>query len=164
MSLIILQPTVNQTPDAGQGGTAVTSPSNTGHGSTNVTGVSGGSQTKTCRWFNFQSTAGLVLDIKLKLSWAESGSVIPISLNSFSIEYSLNNGSSWNTVISHAGVVNPDSGNETINIPPQDISIIQVRDTISASDINGGQADLSASVSDIKLEVTVDDTNPVFIG
>lgn len=161
MPLITRQPTANETPDTGQGGLAVTGNTNTGHGSTGVVGVGSGSQLKTCRWFNFQSVAGQITGIRLKLNWSESGSIVPVSGSSFAIDYSLNNGSSWNNIISHVSVTAPNSGSEDVNIVPQDITQIQVRDTLNAFDINGGQADLTASVSDIRLEIQIADSTPI---
>src|SRR5262249_35786229 len=58
-SVSSVSPGANQTPDPGQGGSAVSGQSNTGHGNTNVyssaTGNQSNSLTKTCLWYAFQN-------------------------------------------------------------------------------------------------------------
>lgn len=78
MSVAIRQPTSNQTPDATLGGAAVTSVSNTGHGST-VTASSAVSSAsdadeKSARWFGLANVGGQRTSVRLKLSWTTDGS------------------------------------------------------------------------------------------
>src|SRR5262245_28889893 len=74
MPLYAIQATSNTTPDAGQGGLAVTSPSNTGHASS--TAAASGildSQQRTCIWSGFGSVPGQITAITLKIDHTSSG-------------------------------------------------------------------------------------------
>jgi hypothetical protein len=163
-------PTANQTPDPGQAGTdPVTGASNTGHSSTSLSASGPGeSFTASCLWTGFQSVAGIVLSVTLKVDWSQTGilSGAGSKSNRFQVEYSLNNGSTWNTLFVHVGITSPSSGsNQVILSSAQNLTQVQVRDTliVNAND-PGTDAELTASVSNIRLEVTYADPQPVFIG
>lgn len=149
----ILQPTSNTTPDPGQGGSAVSTPTNTGHGSTIVS--SSGTNLKTCLWTIFQLPASTPSKIKIKASFSQNGTVTgPNAGNDFLIEYSLNGGGSWNVLHSASDITSSSSGTvEAVLTATQDISQVRVRDNLSAFLLNGDSASLTASVSDIQLEV-----------
>jgi hypothetical protein len=148
-------PQNHTTPD--QGGTlAVSSDTNTGHGST-VTSCSStdtgpsapdsDSQAKSCRWFSIPvALLGNVTSAKLKFNWAATGS-LDISQDvagsgtasiQVVIEYSLDGGANWTSQVNKTKSVSganvsasldaPTSGSETITLSnSQDTSLVQVR-------------------------------------
>jgi PA14 domain-containing protein len=156
-SVVSVSPGAYQTPDPGQGGLAVNSPSNFGHGNTNAhsSAISDAShnsasdsQTKTCLWPAFQNVSAPKVRITLKFDWAQSGSLevdAPQRLwrasasSTLRIDYSTNNGGSWtNQVnISHSRLVRDgnsdhvpisDSGSVSVDLPnPGAIDITQFR-------------------------------------
>jgi hypothetical protein len=160
MSLATLNPTSNTTPDPAQGGSAVTSPTNTGHAASTSVGLDGTSQDKTAIWTGFPFIAGQVTAATLKLDWTENGSRSGGGTNRFRIEYSLNGGSSWNTAIDHANITSA-SGPTTFSLGltlPQDLSTVQVRDLIRATTAGVGQsASCTGTVANIKIDVTLFD-------
>jgi RHS repeat-associated protein len=96
-----VSPGAAQSPDPGQGGAAVNSPSNTGHGHTTQFLYDA---TKTCVWHSFQGVSGQILSITLKFDW---GAVVAAGVSSaegtggdayaeFTVDYSLDGGASWN--------------------------------------------------------------------
>jgi RHS repeat-associated protein len=117
--VVTLNPSVNQSPDPGQGGTlAVTDILNAGHGNT-PTGVSASdfqsqpskniTQTRSARWSSFQSApSGVIIGLKLKFNWAASGNVdasVEVGGSAsaridFDIYYSIDGGSSWTNALS----------------------------------------------------------------
>lgn len=194
MSLVTRNPTSNQTPDPGQGGSAVTGNTNTGHASTTsfATRDTNGTTTqiKTCIWTALQAVSGLITAINLKFTWeihlstnANTTAVGDQSdaLAQVAIQYSTNGGGAWNnqvvkTVTSSAvdGSTDSDSldegpTNETVSIPlssggvPQDISQIQIRDSIKAevtiSEVSAadGTGSSDATISNIRVEITLSD-------
>lgn len=169
MSLVVSQPTSNQTPDATLGGLAVTTPSNTGHASTTTSAAGeGGSQEKSCRWSGFQAVSGTILAITLKITHTSSGVLSgPSPTNSFALEYSLNGGSSWNSAVARSNFT-ASQGPTVFSVAlsaAQDISQVQVRtdyltDTVDIADA----ASITATIADIQLEVTVQDrVSPIVI-
>lgn len=124
MSLVVAQPTTNETPDAAQGGAAVAGITNTGHGATSTSssatgiapfGTDSDSDSKSARWFGLQNVGGQKTSVRLKFSWSAGGSCNASgglggsdpqingnasSSCSFQIEYSLNGGSNWTTHVS----------------------------------------------------------------
>lgn len=163
MAAITIQPTANTTPDAGQGGIAVTGNVNTGHGSTVTSQAGAGTQTKSCIWTGFPSVGGPLRSVTLKFDWTETGAVnigTGSAANEFRVEYSINGGGAWNTVFTHADVVAPTTSSSQVTITlPQDTTQVQVRDRMQATataDISDS-ASITTTVSNIRLEVvTVD--------
>ena len=166
-SVVTVNPGAYQSPDPGQGGFGVNSPSNRGHDSTQSSASKAGNrgssaQTMTCLWHSFTNVTGLKTRVTLKFDWILRGGVDVYSENSgttasasysFRIEYSLDNGSTWtaagggNDSISIQGAGSdgrsiPDTpGSGSVNLPnPGDINItqIRVRDRIFASASVGG--------------------------
>jgi hypothetical protein len=161
-------PTANQTPDPGQSGTdPVTGASNTGHSSTSLSAADGESFTASCLWTGFQSVAQIVLSVMLKVDWSQTGLLTGAGSksNRFQVEYSLNNGSSWNTLFLHVGITSSSSGtDQAVLSPGQNLTQIRVRDTLTVNANDPGTvAELTASVSNIRLEVAYADPQPVFI-
>jgi PA14 domain len=158
----IVNPNAYQTPDSGQGGAAVSSPSNTGHGSTSsavsLAGKNSGVQTKTCLWHSFSGVPGTKTRVTLKFDWtldaaidvsADDEFVSATAEYDFRIEYSLDNGSTWivrrsvNDSVSIPEGTGPGSdgdsidtfGSESVDLPNPgaiDITQIRVRDRIYA--------------------------------
>jgi RHS repeat-associated protein len=82
----------------------VNSPSNMGHGNTDLSTWSPGSDARTCLWYNFQSVSGQVQSITLKFDWVSHGFAraegyiegdIAQAMAGYAVEYSLNGGGSW---------------------------------------------------------------------
>src|SRR5262245_29140162 len=100
MALIILQPTSNESPDSGFGGSAVTTPSNTGHASTTSAASPGALQDKSCRWFGFPAAAGQVVSATLKITHTSTGLLGgPGAANEFLLQYSVNGGGAWTIAV-----------------------------------------------------------------
>lgn len=188
MSVFIQQPTNNQTPDTTLGGNAVSSITNTGHGST-ITASSAISEAsdadeKSARWFDIPNIGGQKTDVRLKLSWTTDGSANASddglggsgdASAQFIIEYSLNGGSSWNTVVTDDASISspPGGGPDTfdndnsadISLPiSQDLSQVQVRvDYLTNANASGGPGNSgsgsvsNATISGIQVEVTLVD-------
>lgn len=130
---------------------------NTGHGSTTASASNGATQDKTCLWTTFPTSIGQVLTINLKADFSESGSLTGGgATNAFIIEYSLNGGSSWNTLRAAFNITSSSSGTATQSLSAsQDISQIRVRDLLEGSTTDVGEsASVTASVSLIRLEIT----------
>jgi hypothetical protein len=149
------QPTSNQSADPGQGGSAVTTPSNTGHASTICSAGPGASTTKSCKWTGFADVSGSRSSVKLLFDWVQNGDVSDGSSNQFRIQYSINGGSNWNTVFDHTGFQGSSSNNnEQVTLSnSQDLTQVQVRDLLfTASNAENGSA-MTATVSNIRIEV-----------
>jgi RHS repeat-associated protein len=161
--VVSVSPTANQSPDPAQGRVAVSSPSNTGHGSTGSSAFRAAkgseSQTKSCLWHSFSAVSGTRARVTLKFDWALNAN-INVSADDefvnataeydFRIEYSLDNGSTWivrrgvNDSVSITDGSGPGSdgdgintsGSESIDLPNPgtiDITQIRVRDRIFTS-------------------------------
>src|SRR5262245_39469262 len=105
MSLFTKNPTSNTTPDPGQPGSlAVTSPTNTGHASSQATALDAlDSESLSCIWQGFVSVSGRIISKTLKIDHTSSGALTGAGANNaFTLEYSLNGGGSWNTAVSRA--------------------------------------------------------------
>jgi hypothetical protein len=155
-SVVTVNPGAYQTPNPGQGGEAVSSESNLGHGSTQSLADRGGSnglstQTKTCLWHSFPGVSGTKVRVTLKFEWTMNAEVHAYVSNSdtgatadvdFRIEYSLDNGSTWTarggangSASVPRGVGEADdidfintSGSESVDLPnPGAIDLTQIR-------------------------------------
>jgi hypothetical protein len=193
MSVVTFNPQSNQTPDATLGGSAVSGITNTGHGSTstNASANNGGFQNsvKSARWFGFQNqTGGQRLGTRLKLSWNANGSANASDdgvggsgdgSSDFLIEYSTNGGSSWTTIVSDsASATSPGNGSDSFSNSNsadialsvnQDLSQVQVRvryDATASADVgsgNHGDGSVTATISNIRIEVTIADDSPIVL-
>lgn len=163
MAVITINPTSNTTPDAGQGGNAVTGATNTGHDLTTVNAPGSVLQTKSCIWTTFTTIPGQIKSITLKFGWSEDGVLnfgTGSASNSFRVQYSVNGGGAFTTIFDHIDVTSPTTSSSQVAIAiPQDITQIQVRDrltavaTVDPSD----SASITASVSNIRLEIETAD-------
>ena len=180
----IVNPTNNQTPDATLGGNAVTGITNTGHGSTSTSSSAAvnasDADEKSARWFGFQNIGGERKSVRLKLSWTTDGSANASDDGlggsgdgsaQFIIEYSLNGGANWTTIVTDSATISspPGGGPDTfdndssadIALPNnQDLSQVQVRvDYLTSANASGGVGNsgtgsvTNATISDIRIEV-----------
>jgi hypothetical protein len=155
--LITKNPTLNTTPDLGQGGLAVTGNINTGHGSTIASQVGSGSQTKTCIWTTFGAgPGGQIASALLKFDWTEDGAIANNGTNNFLIQYSIDGGSNWITIFTHTDVISSTSSSSQVTLPVgQNIGLVQVRDRLRATGSGiGDSASLTGSISNIRIEIT----------
>lgn len=163
-------PTSNTSPDPGQGGSAVTSPTNTGHASTSSVAIGddiGVVQDKTCIWQSFSAVSGQVLSATLKITHTSTGLVSGASAsNQFVLEYSLNGGGSWSTVVSRVNMASS-QGPTVFSValsPSQNLSQVRVRDFIRATAVTSGDtATATVTISDIQIEVLVSQERGVMI-
>lgn len=162
----VVQPGTNTNPD--QGGTsAVSSATNTGHGSTtcNATGVTDHVQ-RSCRWSAFTSGPAVAVrtSVTLKVSFVRDGTLSDGGIdtfNAFQLEYSLNGGSSWTAIRSDQFITSSSSGTNSVSLSlSQDLTQVQVRDFLDALKSGGETATLTATVSNIQIEVVTQD-NPL---
>ncbi|MBO0722686.1 MAG: fibronectin type III domain-containing protein, partial [Blastocatellia bacterium] len=162
---------------------AVTSPSNTGHGTTTNVAYNNGptTQGKACQWSAFQSASGLIERITLKFDWSYNGSVYtdaPTAQTAsataqYSIGYSTDDGSIYGVAVNKletsiivfgGGEFRPfsDSGSYSTDLPlSTPISQLGVGDSsyVTASSGTGSaSAEMTTTVSNIRLEV---ETMPV---
>jgi len=152
MPLITLNPTSNTSPDAGQGGSAVTTPTNTGHAASTASASNGASDLKTCKWTTFPGPPVPPTALTLKVDWSESGSTSGAP-NQFECDYSLNGGSSWTILFQHGSVNAPNSGTATASLSAgQNISQVQVRDSLSVVSSPGTSATVTGTISNVRLE------------
>ena len=154
-----IQPTSLQSPDVTLNHSAVTSPSNTGHASTSCFGSGGNSETRTCRWFGFQSAPPLIRRT-LKITHQSSGVLSgPTATNDFAIDYSLDGGSSWISAVNRVNFEGLSTLTFSADLSPgQDISQVQVRDFIRASSGDpGDSSESTATVSGIHIELLFGD-------
>src|SRR5262249_4088316 len=164
-SIVTVYPSAYQSPDPGQGPYyAVTSPSNTGHGST--TAYSDDyiyDSPKSCIWTNFQPISAQVIGITLKFDWTENGVVGTsyYSYNAWFVQYSIDGGASWVTIFQHNNVVAANAGSSQITLSAnQNISQVQVRTQIAALADTSDTCSLTSSISNIRLEAERDITPP----
>jgi hypothetical protein len=153
MSVVTRQPTANQTPDPGQGGLAVTGAINTGHSNTTAGAFNGDSQTKSCKWTGFQSVAGQITSVVLKVDWSESGSTQGGG-RIFRLDYSVNGGANWTNIFTHSPL-SVLSGSAQVTLSNgQDLTQVQVRDLLQADSVLEAAESVTGSISSIRLEVT----------
>ncbi len=158
MSTATRNPTSNTSPDPGQGGLAVTGNTNTGHAST--TAASGiGTQTKTCIWQGFPAAGGVVVSSTLKVDFTQDGSLdAGATANQFLVEYSLNGGAAWNTLRDAQNITSPSSGTDSVSLSlSQDLTQVKVRDKLVGTGSGGDVGVVSATVSDIRIELVLQD-------
>jgi hypothetical protein len=152
-----------------------------------------GSEVKTCVWTEVRPIPnGQITAITLKYDWAHSGSFSLTSETgegnasiSVQIQYSTNGGGSWTTsrtagdsgvVIGNdtdSGSIANTSGSDSVSVPLgsnpiETLKNVRLRDRILATlNLTGdasGSASATLSVSNIRLEVTFFEYQPVWIG
>jgi hypothetical protein len=188
MPIVTIQATVNQTPDPLLvTDLAVTTPTNTGHANSQAidTGIPV-AQTKSCRWSAFGAPTGPITSVRLKFDWQIpagggntdiSGGGTASASASFIVSLSTNGGASFPTNLlsrSFSITGNDDASliegpaSVDFNVPlPVDVSQIQVRDRLSANAAQAGgglaSASVTANISNLRLEITTQELQPVFI-
>lgn len=169
MPLFTYNPTANTTPDPGQGGSlAVTSPTNTGHASSSsVSSDLADADSLSCRWSAFLAPTGPISTVTLKADHTSSGALSGIGANnSFTLDYSTNNGSSWTNAVSRTHFT-ASQGPTTVSVSlsaTQDLTQVRVRDTIATSTVsNGESATCTVTIANIKIEVVTADVGAVVV-
>jgi YD repeat-containing protein len=151
------------TPDLAQ--VPVNSPSNTGHAPTSVDAPLDEittSQSASCRWFGFPPFNGVKFSVKLKIGYTSSGARSLPSATIFKLSYSLDGGSNWTDAVSRMGFTGSQSGVFTLDLPlSQDLTQVQVRDVLIAGATIESFASVTATISNIRIEVETDTTAPV---
>jgi hypothetical protein len=162
MPLVTRNPTAFASPDPGQGGLAVTTPSVTGHSSTTASVIGSiGLQEKTCKWTGFPSTAGQIQSITLKFDHTSSGTLAgPSRSNTFVVQYSLNGGSNWTTAVQRVDFTSSQGPTTfSVSLPlTQDLTQVQLRDSLLADTLpDGGTVNCTATIANILIEVQIYD-------
>ena len=170
MALIVSVPTSNTTPDPGQGGGAVTGATNTGHASTSCAANGDGigvSEEKSCLWAGFTNVTGLPTAKTLKITHTSDGTRSGASAtNQFTLEYSLNGGGAWSSAVSRVNMTSSQGPTVfSVALPvDQDLTQVRVRDFIQATALTiGHSATASATISDIQIEITLQDPSPIIL-
>jgi len=166
MPITTRNPTANETPDSGQGGIAVSGNTNTGHGSTALSASGGDTSFATCLWTSFPSVGGQILSAKLKADWSQSGSLTGggFRSNGFAVEYSLNNGSTWNFLFNHTDITSSSSGSDEVSLSTsQDLTQVRLRDSLTVAANVGNSAQVTASISNIRIEVITQDQTHLLV-
>lgn len=175
----ILQAQSNETPDSTQPLTsAVTGNSGTGHSNTTSSVTIGSeesdAQTKTCRWLNYSPMQAE--KVVLNFNWSLSGSLTltgaapdsTVGNASFRVEYSTDNGATWNTALSRSYTqttngTQPLSDGGSVNLvigPSGNVGVIQIRDRIRADASStldptvSASASITAEINTLNLEVS----------
>lgn len=163
MALTVRQTTSFTTQDPGQGGSAVTGGAATGHASTTTAQVGSGSASKTCIWTGLTAVAGTITAITLKVDWIQNGSLSDggaSTSNQFTIDYSLNGGSSWSSLRNATQITASTSGTSSVSLlTSQDLTQVRVRDALIATAVIGESASVTATVSGIRAEVVTADSS-----
>jgi hypothetical protein len=161
MATVNTNPTTATTADPGQGGVAVTGAVNTGHASTQSLKSGAGATTKTCMWNGFSSVAGTITSVILKVDWIQNGSAsdgFVGTANQFTIDYSINGGGAWLSLrnVSQIGALT--SGTSTVTLlTSQNLTQVRVRDALIATGVLGETAEVTATISNIRIEVVTTD-------
>jgi hypothetical protein len=165
MPIHTLTPTAFQSPDAVLSGSAVDTPSNTGHAETTTSESAGNSLTKSCRWHTFQDVVGAKTAVTLKITHTSNGALVgPTPTNTFRLQYTLNGGGAWINAVERLNFTSA-QGPTVFSVSlgaGQDISQVQVRvlyqvTTVDLADI----AAITATIGSIQLEVTTQDSPPI---
>jgi len=147
--VVTIYPGAYQTPDPGQGGWAINSPSNTG-GSASLS-ITNGSAKETCKWYGFPSVSGQIVSARLKMDWSASGSVNGTMGGGGGFSLAYTGGSAGASLPSSS-----QSSSVDFLLPAgQDLTQVQV-----SMSLNGGAGPNTtfsgnASVSNIRIEVTI---------
>jgi len=101
--------------------------------------------------------------VTLKADWTNNGSITGVADNQLLIEYSLNGGGAWNTLLLHLNVTSLANGTASQALSnSQDLTTVRVRDSLLAETGGAGDsASITATVSNIKIEVVTVDANVI---
>lgn len=164
MATTTKNPTSSTTPDPGQGGNAVTGAANTGHAATTTTQNGSGTASKTCLWTGFDAApSGTITSITLFVGWTQDGTLSDggaATSNRFTIGYSTNGGGAWSSLRDVTQIQASSSGVSSVSLSTsQDLTTVQVRDSLEAAASVGEIATVTVTISDIRIEVVT--TDPV---
>lgn len=167
MPTVTSQPTAFQSPDAVLSGSAVDTPSNTGHAETITSESAGDSLTKSCRWHTFQAVSGQKTSITLRMTHTSSGALAgPTPTNTFRLQYTLNGGGAWTTAVERLNFTSA-QGPTVFSVGlsvSQDISQVQARVLHQVTTVDGADiATITATIASIQLEVVTVNPRPVVI-
>src|SRR6266540_3266041 len=178
-SVSSISPTAYQSPDPFYGGSAVSSPSNIGHGNTSMSLYAPGSAVQTCMWQSFPNVSGLIQSITLKFDYTAAGSGYVYATDqgdfgsssaTFVVHYTIDNGYSWLTAVSLSSTAlaygpdafdsqafsNPNFPSTTpisVSIPANTpLSQIKVSDYLSLYAVATGNGGLNGSIGDTRVE------------
>lgn len=171
MSVSIKPTTSRTTPDPGQGGIAVTGPTDTGHASTTSSAAGDGigvSEEKSCIWSGIGNVSGVIISKKLKITHTSNGTISGgTATNQFTLDYSLNGGGAWSSAVSRINMTTSQGPTVfSVDLPVgQDLTQIRVRDFIQATALSvGHSATAIVTISDIQVEVVTADAGVVTFG
>ena len=164
-----LQPTAFQSPDAVLSGSAVDTPSVTGHAETTTSESAGDSLTKSCRWHTFQAApSGQKTAITLKMTHTSSGALVgPTPTNTFRLQYTLDGGSNWITAVERLNFTaaqGPTVFSVGLSVA-QNLTLVQARVLYNVTTVDGADiAVITATIAGITLEVvTIQQVSPIVI-
>jgi hypothetical protein len=143
----------------------MSSPSNNGHGSSNVvwSDPPTGSQNKSINWDTFPGVPGRVIGVRLKLDWTRTAVI------------GGNGSTNWTILIGGEAAIfelnNVASGSGSVDFamvsPPTTLTGLVVADFISASVFVGGfggSASLTTQISNVRIDVTyVNSAQPIVL-
>ncbi len=161
MALRTVNTTTPTSADPAQGGAAVTGAAAAGHASTLTAQAGTGTTLKTCHWTGFPAVDGPRLSTVLKVDFSQDGALSDggaLTSNQFTIEYSTNGGGSWNSLRNATQIQALTTGTDQVSLAvAQDPTQVQVRDAMTASAVIGESASVTTEVSNIRLEITLQD-------
>jgi hypothetical protein len=145
----------------------MTGPSNNGHAASTVawSDPPTGSQTKTIQWDTFPSIPGIVKQVRVKFDWTRNASISGNGSTNWTV--SCSNG---DVIIQELGVTGSASGSVDFILTagfsqPQTLNIFEFIQAAVFVGGFGGGASLTTQISNLRFEVTYDDTPPpVWIG
>ena len=153
--------TANNNPDPDIGGSAVSSASNTGHGLTQTVSNDGGTTTKSIRWTGFSAlTVGLKLSVTLKVDTDTEGVILGGGAgNDYLLEYSVNNGGSWSTLLNRSNFTSQVVQTNSVSLSlTQDLTQVLVRETNFAFSTDPGESgQVASTTSNIRIETVLSD-------
>jgi hypothetical protein len=118
-------------------------------------------------WRSFQLPPGPVLSMTLIMDWSNDGSSSGSIPAFYELDYSLNNGSSWNVGVLDSDVNAPGSGTfSQVIAASQDISQIRIRHLGLASvlDVETEAATICIGAANLRLEIVFADNPPIWLG
>lgn len=162
MGLYNIKATAFETPAPGVfGAGTVTNPTVNGHDSSTI-GTSAGNPDvgMSCEFRTFPAVPPLLRRL-LKASWSIDGILFGAgAISQFSIDHSLNGGSSWSSTVVRNNVNAPDSGTISITLSAgQDITQVRLRDLFqcAVNDTNTESAQGFMTISNIRIELLAGD-------
>jgi hypothetical protein len=121
-------------------------------------------------WTSFSPSPafnGIIISIVLKVDYTQDGFLTDggvFTSNQFTIDYSLNGGASYSSLRLAGQIQSLSSGTDQVTLSStQDITQIRVRDDLLASGAVGETASVTTSISNIRVELLVQDPQVIVI-